>query len=171
MVRQLEWDEGAGSLISRPVPEYSLLHNATLLAEPSMSLSPGVWSPALRVKGDSAAGAAAEISLRVLIPNDQPVSIGVAVLVPSGASVTEIADSATVWLNVSAPSSSGGSRHGTLSLSNKNGPPTGGNTAFASQGFTVGASDHEVDMQVFVDRYVSAQNYRLACAVLLAAHN
>ena len=108
MVRQLEWDKGAGSLISRPVPEYSLLHNATLLADPSMALSSGVWSPALKLKGDPTAGAAVEIALKVPIPHDQSISIGVAVLVPSSASVTEIADSAIVWLNVTAPSSSDG---------------------------------------------------------------
>ena len=152
MVRQLEWSEAAGTLISAPLPEYSSLRNATLLVEPSMPLSPGKWSPSLKLKGDPSAGAAAEIALTVALPGNGPASVGVVVLAPAEASAADIAGSAVIWLNVSAPSSVGGPRHATLSLANKHAPPTRRRAAFASQSFTVGAAEREVDLSIFVDR-------------------
>lgn len=176
MVRELRWDAIAaaaagvgGTLISAPIPEYAALRNATLLACESMALSPGVWSPALPLGGGRggggdddaaavAAGSTSEIALALPLADSAATSLGVAVLSPVSASATELARSAIIWLNVSAPvdgaGGGGGRRRATLSLVNHHAPPVGNKTVVATQAFTVGAAETEVALTIFVDRVV-----------------
>ena len=154
LVRELRWDAPAGTIVSAPVEEYASLRNATLFAAAETTLAAGTWSGPLALT-DAAAGATSEI--RVTIPlsrNGDAVALGVAVLSPARSPE----GSATIWLNVSASAAAGsgdsGGRAATITLANRHAPPSGSNVVVSSQHFTVRADEHEVELQIFVDRMV-----------------
>ena len=149
LIYDLRFDAAVNKLVAAPVPEYSKLHNGTLVTEQRVSLPAGTTSTLPLKDG---AGSTVEIRLSLLVPAsaDTSSSIGLALLAPITVSKAK-GDAAQMWLTISAAARNG-SRIGTLNLTNHHAPPNIGTLRVAAVSFPVLVDEGSVELRVFIDR-------------------
>jgi hypothetical protein len=120
LVYDLRWDAAVRKLVAEPVEEYSKLRNATLVAQPRMTLPAGNVSTLALAQG---AGSTVEIELSLRVPTAPTAgaAVGLALLAPLTVADAQ-ADAAQLWLNISAADANG-TRTGVLNLTNHHAPP------------------------------------------------
>lgn len=166
LIYDLRFDATIKKLVAEPVPEYSALHNNTLVAKPRVSLPAGTATTLPLAPG---AGSTVEIRLSLPVPTsaDASAAIGLALLAPNSVAEAK-ADAAQLWLNISAATPRNGSRFGKLNLTNHNAPPNIGTVRVAAATFEVLAGEANVELRVFIDRVMIEASAMHGRAMLIA---